>query len=220
MVELDLVTEQPHERLLKRGPEALTDNELVAIVLRRKGSNLPLTRAEKLLTLFGNIPGLLACDVSIARAQKLSNEATVSLLAALELGRRLVRFPEGNDLKDPNDATAAFRVQMGTTDQEVLGAIFTDAGFQQLGYVECFRGTYFCMTLDTKTILREALCRSAASILLFHYKPGADGMEPSVRDWAFLTQMRAACEKVGPDLVDYFLLNGKQWYSMRRLRPW
>ena len=129
MVVLDLVTEQPHERLLKRGPEALTDNELVAIVLRGKGSKLPLTRAEKLLALFGNIPGLLTCDISIARAQKLSNEATISLLAAIELGRRMVRFPEGNDLRDANDATAAFLVQMGTTDQEVLGAMFTDAGF-------------------------------------------------------------------------------------------
>ena len=76
------------------------------------------------------------------------------------------------------------------------------------------------MALDTKTILREALCRSAASIVLFHYKPGGDSLQPSIRDWAFLTQIRTACEKVGPDLLDYFLLCGKQWLSMRRLRPW
>lgn len=220
MVVLDLGSEQPHQRLLKRGPGSLTDTELVATVLRGKGTKLPFTRAEKLLALFGNIPGLLACDVSIARAQKLSNEATLSLLAAIELGRRLVCFPEGNNLSDPNDAIAAFRVQVGTTDQEVLGAIFTDGNTRQLGYVECFRGTYFRVVVDTKIILREALCRGAACILLFHYKPGDVTLTPRARDLAFLAQMRTACEAIGPELLDYFLLSEKNCISLRKQQPW
>jgi len=211
------------ERLLMRGPGALTDAEIVSILLRKRGSRIPtLEQAQSILTLFGGgIPGLLACNVAIAEAQKLSPEPAANLLAAIELGRRLPTFPELVELHpDPKMAASAFLVQIGTTDQEVLSASFTDAAGRKVGSVECFRGTMSHMVIDSKTILREALCRNARGIHLFHFKPGSTKPEATSQDLGFLVQMREACETLGFELLDYLLFSTSNWLSLRRLYPW
>lgn len=214
--------EQPIDRLLQLGPEALTDEEIVSILVRGRGCQSAEQRAHELLELFGGkIPGLLACNVAITRARQLSRTVSANLLASIELGRRLASFPDGIDLSDPKTATKAFHMQLrGATDQEILGAMFTDAAQRQLGYVECFRGPRGRLVIDTKTILREALCRNAVGILLFHLKPETGAPQPAQRDWGFLAEMRQACQTIGTDLVDYFVLTEDKWISLRGLRPW
>jgi len=160
------------ERLLQRGPGALTDTEIVSLLLGNRDSRIAsLEQARIFLDLFGgSIPGLLACNVAITKAQMLEPGPAANLLAAIELGRRLRCAPQLVDLStDPDKAASAFLLQIGTTDQEVLGANFADADNRKVGFVECFRGTMFDMVIDSKTILREALCRNACGIHLCHF---------------------------------------------------
>lgn len=216
-------TDSPVDRLLKRGADALTDTELVAILLRNKGTRIPpLEQARTFLALFGgNIPGLLACNSAIARAQKLGPGPAATLLAAIELGRRLPRAPQPAELLvNSQEALSYLILQIRARDQEVLGAVFVDPNQRIAGLVECLRGTESSMAMDTKTIFREAICRKAQGIYLFHFKPG--GAPPSADDGTepFIQEVLAACEALGFILLDYLLLSGGGSLSMREKFSW
>ena len=215
--------DSPADRLLQQGPGALTDAELVSILLRGSSPKVVAPeRAQAFLDVFGGyIPGLLACNATIARAQNLSAGAAAGLLAAIELGRRLPRAPEVEELpQNPWDVAAYLRLRVGAGDQSIFGAIFVDAENGMLGFFECFRGTTHHLVIDTKTILREALCRNASGIFLFHFKPAPSKVLATREDSELLEKMLSAGTTLGFHLIDYLIFGSQKWHSMRSAKPW
>lgn len=197
-------------------PAARTDSELVADILgRRKGRER--AKASSLLESCGGLSGLLQLDLATPRAQGLSPAEAASLLAAVELIRRLVSPPSCRDVfEDPREAGRYLYLRYASPSQEVLGAAYFDAQDRNVGEVVHFRGTRVRCIFSVRPILSEAIRREARSVLLFHNHPSGN-LTPSKQDFQLTEMTRIACEAIGLELIDHLILGGGQGLSLRQL---
>jgi DNA repair protein RadC len=215
--------ERPRERLLQQGGSALADSELLAVLLRtgRRGASA-IQMAMDVLRENGGLSGLLTATPHSLRRNGLGPAKAASLLAAVELGRRLAReqLLDREPLSRPVDVARYLALRYHTSDQEVMGALFLDARSLLLGEREMFRGTLSRISVEPREILRECLQRGASSIYLFHTHPSGDP-EPSAEDLLFTRRMAEAAEIVGLRLVDHVVLGHRgRWVSLREKSAW
>jgi DNA repair protein RadC len=215
--------ERPRERLLQQGGGALSDSELLAVLLRtgRAGVSV-LQMAMDLLRDNGGLAGLLTATPHSLRRLGLGPAKAATLLAAVEVGRRLARdqLLDREPLSRPVDVARYLALRYHTCDQEVMGALFLDARSRLLGEREMFRGTISRISVEPREILRECLQRGAASIYLFHTHPSGDP-SPSAEDLLFTRRMAEAAEIVGLRLVDHVVLGHRgQWVSLKEKSAW
>lgn len=215
--------ERPRERLLRQGGSSLADSELLAVLLRtgRRGASA-IQMAMDVLRENGGLSGLLTATPHSLRRTGLGSAKAASLLAAVELGRRLAReqLLDREPLSRPVDVARYLALRYHTSDQEVMGALFLDARNLLLGEREMFRGTLSRISVEPREILRECLQRGASSIYLFHTHPSGDP-EPSAEDLLFTRRMAEAAEIVGLRLVDHVVLGHQgRWVSLREKSAW
>ncbi|HEX5761250.1 MAG TPA: DNA repair protein RadC [Thermoanaerobaculia bacterium] len=212
-------TERPRERLLEQGSQALSDAELLAVLLRsgRPGCSA-IQLARELLRDAGGLGGLPSFHPRALRRLGLGAAKAASVLAALELGRRVLRsqIPERDPLTRPNEVASYLAFRYRTLDQEVVGALFLDSRNRLMGEKEIFRGTLSRAAVEPREILKEGLLRGAAGILLFHTHPSGDP-SPSTDDLLFTRRLAEAGEVVGVRLVDHMILGAAgRWVSLHQ----
>jgi len=215
--------ERPRERLLQQGGSSLADSELLAVLIRtgRRGASA-IQMAMDVLRESGGLSGLLTATPHSLRRNGLGPAKAASLLAAVELGRRLAReqLLDHEPLSRPVDVARYLALRYHTSDQEVMGALFLDARNLLLGEREMFRGTLSRISVEPREILRECLQRGASAIYLFHTHPSGDPA-PSAEDLLFTRRMAEAAEIVGLRLVDHVVLGHRgRWVSLREKSAW
>jgi DNA repair protein RadC len=214
--------ERPRERLLRQGGSSLSDSELLAVLLRtgRAGVSV-LQMAMDVLRESGGLTGLLTATPHSLRRSGLGPAKAATLLAALEIGRRLAREQlDSEPLTQPVDVARYLALRYHTCDQEVMGALFLDARSRLLGEREMFRGTLSRISVEPREILRECLQRGAAAIYLFHTHPSGDP-SPSAEDLLFTRRMAEAAEIVGVRLADHVVLGHRgRWVSLKEKSAW
>lgn len=216
----DMPLEQrPRERLLLHGSETLTDADLIAVLLRTGGGGRSvLELAHELLREWGGLSGLAGLAYGDLRRKGLGEAKAATLLAALELARRLTRdeLPDRELMSRPETVADYLTLRYFRRDQEVMGALFLDTRHRLLGEQECFVGTLRRTSVEPRAILKEALTRGAAGILLFHTHPSGDP-SPSGEDLMFTRRMARACDIIGIPLIDHLILGGGgRWSSLRQ----
>jgi DNA repair protein RadC len=215
--------ERPRERLLDHGSAALSDAELLAILLRtgRPGRSV-IQVARDLLRERGGLRGLPGLSYPTLRRRGLGAAKAATVLAAVELGCRLARndMPDRRPMSRPETVANYLNLRYASPDQEVLGAIFLDLRHRMIGEKELFRGTLSRASAEPRAVLREALMRGAAALVLFHTHPNGEPV-PSNEDVAFTQRMVGAGEAVGVRLVDHVILGADgRWLSMRQRHGW
>lgn len=211
--------ERPRERLLKQGSEALSDAELVAVLLRTgvKGVSV-MQMATELIQETGGLSGLVALTQQALRRKGLGPAKAATLLATLEIASRIAREPlrERKPLTRPAEVAHYLALRYWSRDQEVMGALFLDSRSKLLGEKELFRGTLDRAIAEPREILKEGLLRGAAGVIVFHTHPSGDPA-PSPEDLAFTRRMREAGELVGVRLLDHFILGSAgRWVSLKQ----
>jgi len=211
--------ERPRERLLDQGSHSLSDAELVAVLLRsgHKGCSA-VQLAYELLRDVDGLAGLPSLNPYALRRHGLGPAKSASLLAALELGRRLLRqqLPERDPLSRPGEVASYLALRYRMRDQEVVGALFLDSRNRLMGEKEICRGTPSRAAVEPREILKKGLLRGAAGILLFHTHPSGDP-SPSADDLLFTRRLAEAGEVVGVRLVDHMILGGGgRWVSLHQ----
>ena len=215
--------ERPRERLAEGGGGALSDAELLAVLLRtgRPGQSA-VEMAQELLEEAGGLAGMVQSTLASLDRPGLRQAKAATLLAALELGRRLARcqLPK-RDLLDRPPAVADYLwLRYGRVDQEVMGVLFLDSKNRLRAEREIYRGTQDRIKVEPRAILREALIQRAHSTLLFHTHPSGDPT-PSLEDLAFTERMKEASSIVGVRLADHMIIgHGGSWVSLKRRGPW
>ena len=206
----------PRERLIRFGPEVLSDAELVGLLLRLRGK--PTELASGLLQHTNGLTGLLGLDLPSLRHHGLSEAKALQVLVAGELSRRQARQKlTGQWMQRPEEVAQYLFLRYGNIDQEVMGALFVDMRNVLIVEAELFRGTMRRAWVDPRTILREALIRRAAGLLLFHTHPGG-APEPSPEDLKFTLTMAEACELMEVRLMDHLILGVEgTWVSVKQL---
>jgi DNA repair protein RadC len=215
--------DRPRERLLVHGGGSLSEAELLAVLLRtgRVGASA-LQLAYELLAERGGLSGLLTIGPHALRRRGLGPAKAATLLAAVEIGRRLGRtaLSDRAPLSRPVEAARYLCLRYQSCDQEVMGALFLDARHRLLGERELFRGTLDRMAVEPREILRECLQRGAVAVYLFHTHPSGNP-QPSVDDLLFTRRMVEAAELVGVRLLDHVVLgHDGRWFSMREKGAW
>lgn len=215
--------ERPRERLLSHGSQALSEAELLAVLLRtgRPGVSA-LEMARELLRECGTLAGLRGARMSSLRRRGLGEAKAASLLAAVEIGRRLARaeLPSRRPMSRPEEVASYLILRYCALDQEIMGAVYLDTRNCLIAEREVFRGTLSRAAVEPRAILKEALLLDAGAVLLFHTHPSGDP-DPSSEDLLFTRRMAKAGELVGVRLVDHMILAASgRWVSLRQRRAW
>jgi DNA repair protein RadC len=212
--------ERPRERLLTTGSEVLSDAELVSIVLGTGGRGVPaLALARQILSDCGGLAGLVGAAPAAVRRPGVGPAKTASLLAVIELARRLARteVPRRDPLSHPHAVAEYLRLRYSRKEQEIMGALFLDSRNRLVAEREIFRGTLSRAAVEPRAILKRALLQDAAGLILFHTHPSGDPT-PSAEDVAFTRRMVSAGDVVGVRLVDHLVVGAcGRWVSLRRM---
>ncbi|MEL7059854.1 MAG: DNA repair protein RadC [Acidobacteriota bacterium] len=211
--------DRPRERLLHRGAGSLSDAELLAVLLRTgtRGQSA-LDMAHELLAERGGLAGLLGAELETVRRHGLGRAKAATVMAAVELGRRLARrdLPVQQLLDRPDAVARYLFLRYAPRHQEVMGALYLDIRNRLLSEQEIFRGTLTRAVVEPRQILREALQRRAVGMVLFHTHPDGDP-SPSLQDLDFTRRMREAGELIGVRLIDHLIVGAAgSWVSLGR----
>ena len=201
--------ERPREKLLHRGPEALTEAELLAVLLRHghRGTNA-LDLARSLLVAFGSLRGLLCAGrEAVCRHPGIGPTRWAELQAALELARRhhLERLRQGPSLTSPKAARDFLVAQLRDRDHEVFCCLYLDSRHRLIRFEELFRGTIDGASVHPREVVKEALARNATSVILAHNHPSGVA-EPSQADEVITTRLRDALALVDIRVLDHLIV--------------
>ena len=213
--------EQPEERLVRLGPEALSSAELLAIILRSGiAGESALDVAYRLPAHCEGLAGLAPTDFNRLIAERgIGKTKAAQLLAALELGRRVVSaVPEEYPvLYTPTDAAALLMAEIGHLEQEHFCVLFLDARYRVRGMQVLYKGNLTLTQIRVGEVFRDAIRRNCASIVVAHNHPSGDPT-PSPDDIAVTRQLVDAGRLLGIEVMDHLIIGQGRWISMRDKR--
>ncbi|MGA0023858.1 MAG: RadC family protein [Burkholderiales bacterium] len=203
--------DRPREKLLAKGPQSLSDAELVAIFLRTgvKGkSAVELARTQ--LARFGSLSALAgAATASFCAEPGLGPAKYAQLQAALEIARRTLRekLDAGAALSAPQTVRDYLRLMLHGRPHEVFVAVFLDAQHRVVASEELFRGPLTQTSVYPREIVKRALHFNAAAVIFAHNHPSGVA-EPSRADEALTAALKQALALVDVRVLDHFIVAG------------
>ncbi|MBK6649326.1 MAG: DNA repair protein RadC [Betaproteobacteria bacterium] len=215
---------RPREKLLARGPAALSDAELLALLLRTgiQGKSV-LHLADELLADpaknpngFGGISGLLHTSAKdLERIKGLGPAKRAELVAVLELARRALaeQLKERTVFDTPHAVSDYLRLHLGQRPYEVFAVIFLDAQNRMLALEELFRGTLTQTSVYPREVVIRALHHSAASVVLAHNHPSGS-VQPSRADEYLTQNLKSALALLDIRVLDHVIVAQGQTLSM------
>lgn len=203
------LAERPREKLLLRGPTALSDAELLAIFLRTGVTGkTAVDLARDLLSQFGSLRALLAADQSaFCAVPGLGQAKYVQLQAVLEIGRRYLgeTMDRGEGLKSSSDARQYLQAQLRDRQQEVFCCLFLDTRHRVLAFEELFQGTLNSSAVYPREVVKKALFHNAAAVIFAHNHPSGVA-EPSQADKSLTHSLSTALALVGVNVLDHLII--------------
>jgi len=212
------VAMRPREKLLAQGPSALSNAELLAIVLR---TGLPgcgvLQLAESLLTRFDGLAGLLAASGDQLKTIKgLGGPAKrAQLSAVLEIARRTLgqQLQAREAMTQPHLVQEFVQLHLGHKPHEVFAVLFLDAQHKLIQFVELFRGTLTQTSVYPREVVQQALQCGASAVVLAHNHPSGQ-VQPSRADQLLTQTLRDALARVDVRGLDHSIVGHGQGLSM------
>lgn len=209
--------ERPREKLLAQGPGALSDAELLAILLRTglRGKSA-VALARQLISDFGNLRSLLAASVpELCKQPGLGEAKACQLQAALELARRQLacELQRGSPLTDPQTSRHYLQAQLSDRQREVFACILLDTKHRVIHYEELFFGTLNAAQVHPREVVKLALARNAAAMIIAHNHPSGVA-EPSRSDEAITERIKEALALVDIRLLDHLIIGGNTCVSL------
>ena len=215
--------ERPRERLQHFGEGALSLAELLAIVLRTgtRGDNA-LELANKLLSRYGGLPGLVRADFRELGAEHGMGEAkSAQVKAALEIGRRLalVQVDTRYKISTPTEAANLVMLEMAYLDTEQMRILVLDSKGQLVEKVSLYQGTANSSVLRAAEVFRPAIIRNCPAIILCHNHPSGDPT-PSDDDIVSTKQLVEAGRILDIELVDHIIIGHQRFVSLKEHLQW
>ena len=202
---------RPREKLLARGPGALADAELLALLLR---TGLPgqgvLVLAQNVLDLCGGLAGLLHAEpAALARVRGLGPAKRAELAAVLEIARRalLQQLEARPVLAAMAQVKDYVSLQLRNLPHEMFAVLFLDSQHRLIRLEEMFRGTLTQTSVYPREVVKRALELHAGAVILAHNHPS--GMtEPSRADQVLTERLKAALQLVDVRVLDHLVVAG------------
>ncbi len=211
-------SDRPRERLASLGPQALSNAELIAILLRVgvTGENA-VQVGQRLLHKFGGISGIHRAPFSDLISQHGIGEAKAAQLkAAIELGRRLtLEAPDERPvINSPADAAALVLYEMSALEQEHLRVMLLDRRNRVMEVVELYRGSTSSAQVRVGEVFREPIRKNASALIVIHNHPSGDP-SPSPDDVALTRAIVQAGKILDVDVLDHLVIGQGRWVSLK-----
>ena len=209
--------DRPREKMLERGAAALTDAELLAILLRTGSSEASvLDLARKLL----DSAGRTMCGVSnlsldgITTIKGIGKTKALTLLAAFEAGRRSMSGVREDDriITDARDAVEMVAPLIASLDHEECWVIFLNRANRVITKERMSSGGSTSTTFDVKMVVKRAVERLASSIIMIHNHPGGNPA-PGESDRRQTEALRSAASLLDINLLDHIIVARNKYYS-------
>ena len=203
------------ERLAQYGPDTLTDNELLSIIVEPCGR----AAAEAVLAECGSVqqlPRETADD--LARIDGLTPRRAARIVAAVELGRRTLTrpAPPGQRLGSPREVATYLLPAYGSHPVERFGIISLSTKHHMLRTTLVSSGTLDASLVHPREVFRAAAMHRAAAIVLFHNHPSGDPT-PSSDDVALTARIHEAGLIFGIEVVDHLVLADTRYCSFKEM---
>ncbi len=208
--------ERPRERLIERGVQALSDAELLAVVLGTgsAGTNA-LDLARELLRHFGSLRRLLSADTdSLLRRRGVGPARYATLMAALELARRHYReaLQAGPAMTAPAATRQFLTAQLRDRPYEVFCCLHLDNRHRLIHFEEVFRGTIDGASVHPREVVRQALRHNAAALIFAHNHPSGVA-EASQADELITRRLKDALALVDIRVLDHLIVGDNSCLS-------
>ncbi|MDN5343067.1 MAG: repair protein RadC [Oceanotoga sp.] len=206
----------PREKLLSYGSERLTDQELIAIILRRgvKGANV-FEVSKKIIEKYENFIQLY--DISIEELQKIKGVGQVSainLKASLEMGKRYhiqkMRY-KSKKMESPLNVYN-YCEDLIHSDKEIVRVLILDSKLNLIIHEDVSIGTANASIAHPRDIFKKAIIHNAVSIILVHNHPSGDP-RPSMQDYDLTEKVKQSGEILGIKLQDHIIIGKNKYYS-------
>jgi DNA repair protein RadC len=210
--------ERPRERLLAHGPQALSSRELLALVLNTgiaERSSLDL--ADEMLVRWRDLRKLADASVEeIAQIRGVGPAKAVRLLAALELGRRLLlqTGEQRPQIRCAADVAALSLAKMRDLPREEFVAFLLDTKHRVIEAKTISVGHLSASLVHPRELFREGVRRSAAAMILAHNHPSGDP-EPSNEDVRLTHRLQQAGKLLGITVLDHVVIGDNRYVSLR-----
>lgn len=210
--------ERPRERLIRLGAQAVSDAELLAIVLRaghRCAGETALDQARVLLARFGSLGRLERVSVGrLCAFPGIGPAKAAAIAAAFELGRRFNERPlqRGQALRSSRDVYCHYRGRLGTSRQETFYVVLLDAKNRILGETKVSQGSLSSAVVHPREVFRPVIEESAAAVILVHNHPSGDPT-PSAEDLAITRRLREVGDLMGVKVLDHVVVGARCYTS-------
>jgi len=207
--------ERPREKLLKRGAHALSDGELLALLL---GSGIPgcsaVAMARSLLNDFGCLRGLLNARFTRWRRKGIGPARYAAVQAAVELAKRHLHeeMRIGSPLASPQATYRYLLAQLRDRPYEVFCCIYLDNRHRLIAFEELFRGTVDCAQVHPREVLRQVLLHNATAVIVAHNHPSGS-LEPSPADDFITRRLKDLLALMDVRIVDHIIVGESRCYS-------
>ncbi len=211
---------RPREKLLARGPSALSDAELLALLLRTgiPGKHV-VQLAQEMLDRFGGMAGLLNTGADALREIKgLGPAKRAEMVAVLELARRALahRLQQSPVFETPQAVREYLQLQLGGRPHEVFAVMFLDNQNRLIAFEELFRGTLTQTSVYPREVVLRALHHHCAAVVLAHNHPSGVA-QPSRADESLTATLKASLGLVDVRVLDHFIVTREGASSMAEL---
>jgi DNA repair protein RadC len=207
--------ERPRERLLARGPEALTERELLAILLRNGTRGLSaIDLAASLLSEYGSIRSLASArPEELAGRRGIGVAKAASLVAAFELARRADNIHEAIVLRTPEDVARVARRELGGLRRERVLVLVCDSANRLRQTVAVSEGSIDKSLVPVREILNAALRHDGRAFAIAHNHPSGNP-EPSPADVRATSEIQEAAAVVGLRFLGQVVIGSPSWRSI------
>lgn len=209
---------QPRERLIEVGAERLSNQELLAILIRTGTKKEPISvLSTNLLTKLDNLASLR--DLSLEELQKLTGIGRVKAIeikAMIELGKRINQSEllQRDYVMSSEKLGRKMMQEIGHQQQEHLVALYLNTQNQIISQRTIFIGSVNRSIAEPREILHYAVKCMATSVIIVHNHPSGS-VEPSRNDLAFTEKLNESCKTLGLVLLDHLIVGPTKYYSFR-----
>nr|WP_226984146.1 DNA repair protein RadC [Halothermothrix orenii] len=211
--------ERPREKLIKHGARALSNAELLALIIRtgnKKRTAVELS--QDILNFFGGLEALNDISVEeITRINGVGLAKGAQIQATVELSKRLFKAGKDNRpvVKSPGDVAELVMPDMRYLKQEVFKIILFDIKNQLIAISEISRGGLSSSIVHPREVFKEAIRRSSAAVILVHNHPSGDP-SPSDEDINVTRRLVDSGKILGVDVLDHIIIGDGVYLSMKK----
>ncbi|MFH1646874.1 MAG: DNA repair protein RadC [Chloroflexota bacterium] len=214
------VADRPRERLQRLGAEAMSAQELLALILGRgiSGESVMVT-AQRLLSEFGSLKGVAGASLEeLSKVRGIGIAKAAQIMAAVELSSRIDGYSESTGktvVQTPEDVASLVRGRLRDKKKEYFLAILLDTRNCLIRVAEVSVGSLDSSIVHPREVFKEAISASAASVIFVHNHPSGD-TEASQDDVNLTKRLAEAGEIVGIDVLDHIIIGGRSHVSLKR----